>query len=165
MVSDISTMDIQIYIRKQIKDKKAANTINLRIASIKAMYNWALDNEIINNGPNLKVIKKITKIKKEKLTFTAEQIQQLLETADIQMKAMILLGLNCGFGYTDCAELKWENLDFEKNRVIYPRGKTGVSRNLSLWSETVEALKKVPRKGVYVCCKYVAMYILDISMP
>ncbi len=51
--SDISTMAIQNYIRKQIKAKKSANTINNRIAAVKAMYNWALNNEIISNCPNL----------------------------------------------------------------------------------------------------------------
>lgn len=150
MISDISTMDIQNYIRKLIKDKKSANTINNRIATIKAMYNWAVNNEIINNGPNLKAIKKITKIRQEKFTFTSEQIQKLLEVADVQMKAMMFLGLNCGFGCTDCAELKWENLDLENSRVIFPRGKTGTSRNLALWPETVKALRDVPRKGELV---------------
>ena len=75
--------------------------MNNRISAVKAMYNWALDNEIIGNIPNLKVIKKITNIKKEKPTFNVLQIQQLLEHAEIQMEAMIWLGLNCGFGCTD----------------------------------------------------------------
>lgn len=149
-VSDISTMDIQNYIRKQIKDKKSANTINNRITAVKAMYNWALNNEVISNSPNLKVINKITKIKQEKLTFTMEQIQKILNIADTQIKAMILLGLNCGFGCTDCAELKWKNLDLENMRVNFPRGKTGIGRNLVLWPETVEALKEISKNGELV---------------
>jgi len=147
ITADISTMDIQNYIRKQISAKKSANTINNKIAAIKAMYNWALDNEVIGNSPNLKVINKITKIKQEKLTFTMEQIQKILKVADIQMKAMILLGLNCGFGCTDCSELKWCNINFDNSRIFYPRGKTGISRNLVLWPETVEALKDIPKNG------------------
>jgi len=144
---DVITMDVQNYIRKVVHAKKSANTVNNKIAVIKSMYNWALENEIISKGPNLKAIKKITKIKKEQFTFTMDKIQQLLDTADIQMKAMILLGLNCGFGCTDCAELKWENLDIENSRVIFARGKTGVLRNLTLWPETIAALKKIPHRG------------------
>ena len=63
------------------------------------------------------------------------------------MKAMIWLGLNCAFGCTDCAELKWKDLDLKNRRVNLPRGKTGVGRNLTLWPETIEALKKVEKSG------------------
>ncbi len=53
------------------------------------------------------------------------------------------MGLNCGFGCTDCAELRWDNLDLNNSRVSFPRGKTGIGRNLTLWPETVEALRKM----------------------
>lgn len=148
--SSLTTLDLQSYVANLIKKKKAPNTINNRIAVIKAMFHWAVENEIVDHGPNLKAIKKITKIKTEKSIFTPEQINLLIDQSDIQIKAMILLGLNCGFGCTDCAELKWENLDLENYRVIFPRGKTGVSRNLSLWPETVKALKILPMRGELV---------------
>lgn len=150
LVGEIKTVDLQSFIQKLIRSKKAANTINNRIAVIKAMFNWALENDIITHAPNLKAVKKITKIKKEKFTFSIDQIHKLLEHADVQMKAMIFLGLNCGFGCTDCAELKWKNLDLKNSRVIFPRGKTGVLRNLSLWPETIQALKAVPKNGELV---------------
>jgi len=78
------------------------------------------------------------------------QIQKLLENASTQMRAMIWLGLNCGFGCTDCAELRWDNLDLKNFRVSFPRGKTGIDRNLPLWPETVEALKQVAKSGELV---------------
>jgi integrase len=149
-VSEITTLDIQNYVSRLIKKKKSANTINNQMAVIKALFNWAIENEVIERGPNLKAIKKITKIKTEKPIFTTEQINTLFQHADVQMKAMILLGLNCGFGCTDCAELKWDNLDLENSRVVFPRGKTGISRNLLLWSETVSILEDVPRQGELV---------------
>jgi integrase len=66
------------------------------------------------------------------------------------MQAMIWLGLNCGFGCTDCAQLKWKDLYFVNNRVRLARKKTGIPRNLPLWPETIQALKKVPRSGELV---------------
>jgi len=150
LVSDISTVDLQNHRRKLIKAGKSPNTINNRLAAVKAMYNWALDNELIDHSPRLKAVKKITLRKQEKPVFTTRQIQALLENACVQMRAMIWLGLNCGFGCTDCAELKWENLDLENSRVRFPRGKTGIDRNLPLWPETVDAIRKVPRRGELV---------------
>jgi len=150
LVSDISTVDLQNYRRKLIKTGKSPNTINNRLAAVKAKYNWALDNELIDHSPRLKAVKKITLRKQEKPVFTTRQIQALLEKACVQMKAMIWLGLNCGFGCTDCAELKWENLDLESSRVRFPRGKTGIDRNLPLWPETVDAIRKVQQRGELV---------------
>ena len=146
-VCDVSTMDLQNYRKKLIKTKKSPSTINNRIATIKALYNWALNNEIVDKIPNLRVIKKVTISKIEKPIFNMTQIEKLLRSANEQMKAMIWLGLNCGFGCTDCAQLKWGNIDLKKSRVIFPRGKTGVNRNLPLWPETIDALRKIPKSG------------------
>ncbi len=87
---------------------------------------------------------------KQRLVFTSEDIRQLLDAADMKMRAMIWLGLNCGFGCTDCAELKWSNLDFENGRVKLARKKTGILRDLPLWPETIEAIKTIPKKGKLV---------------
>lgn len=150
VVSDISTIDLQNYRRKVIKSGKAPNTINNRLAAVKAMYNWALDNEIIDNIPNLKAIKKITRLKAGRPIFIIDQVKKLLDCADTKMKAMIWLGLNCGFGCTDCAKLRWDHLNLTDSRVSFPRGKTGINRNLLLWAETIEALKAVPKSGELV---------------
>jgi len=149
-VSDISTIELQNYRKRLIKARKSPNTINNRIAAVKAMYNWALDNEVIDNAPRLKAVKKVTPPKQEKPTFTLSQIHKILHNASPQMKAMIWLGLNCGFGCTDCGELKWKNVDLQDRRVDFPRGKTGIGRNLPLWSETVRALNKIPVSGELV---------------
>ena len=43
--------------------------------------------------------------------FTAEQIRALLTVAGPRLKAMILLGVNCGYGNTDCTKLVIGKLD------------------------------------------------------
>jgi len=149
-VSDISTIELQDYRRSLINSGKAANTINNRLAAVKSMYHWALDNEIIERSPRLRAVKKVRPRREEREVFTIAQISLLLKDAGTQMRSMIWLGLNCGFGCTDCAELKWRNLDLNKCRVSFPRGKTGVSRNLPLWPETVQSLQAVERRGELV---------------
>ena len=85
LISDIATLDLQNYRKKLIKAGKSPNTINNHIAALKAMYNWALDNEMIDHSPRLKAVKKITPQKTEKFTFTMHHIQLLLEIASVQM--------------------------------------------------------------------------------
>jgi integrase len=149
LVSEITTLDLQNYRAKLIREKKAKNTINNHISAIKAMFNWALENEIVSPSsiPNLKAIKKLQNSKEEKPTFTPEQLRTIFTAASPQMKAMIWLGVNCGLGCTDCAELQWKHIDFENRRLHYPRGKTGVNRNLPLWEETIKALEVLPRNN------------------
>lgn len=76
-----------------------------------------------------------------KRLFTAQEIHALLGAASTQLKAMILLGINCGFGNGDCANLPVQALDLEAARIDYERPKTAVDRRCILWPETVEALK------------------------
>jgi integrase len=38
-------------------------------------------------------------------------------------------------------------LDLVKGRVVLPRKKTGISRDLPLWPETIESVKRISKKG------------------
>lgn len=149
-VSEITTFQLQQYRKKLVAASMAPNTINNHISAVKAMCNWAIDNEIVASIPNLKAIKKISSVKQERQIFTENEIRKLLNLANDKMKAMILLGLNCGFGCTDCSELEWKSIDFKKSRIQFARTKTGVDRNLPLWDETVTALKKIAIEGDFV---------------
>ena len=67
----------------------------------------------------------------------------MLEKTTKPMRAMILLGLNCGFGNTDCAKLPIDVIDWQGEWLDYARQKTGINRRCKLWPETVTALKDV----------------------
>ncbi len=145
LVGEISALDLQNYKKKLQKKYSSPHRINLEIAIMKAMFHWVKNNEVIDDVPNIDAISKVKAMHKERPTFTVEQIQKLLDKASSQLRAMIWLGLNCGLGCTDCSELRWKHVNFKKSRVRYPRGKTGIVRNLPLWQETVEALKALPK--------------------
>ncbi len=65
----------------------------------------------------------------------------MIDSAGPQLRAMIFLGVNCGFGNTDCGTLPTKALDLRRAWVDYPRPKTGVPRRCPLWPETVEAIE------------------------
>jgi integrase len=73
--------------------------------------------------------------------FSAEEVRRLIDAADVQLKAMLLLGINAGFGNSDCAHLPLSALDLERAVIDYPRPKTGIPRRCPLWPETVEAVR------------------------
>lgn len=60
-----------------------------------------------------------------------------------QLRAMTLLGVNCGLGNHDCAALEAKCLDLENGWAKYPRPKNGKPRKSKLWPETVAAIEAV----------------------
>jgi len=151
-VEQISALDLQNYRKKLQRTYGSAHRINLHVSIMKAMFHWTKKNDILESIPNIDAISKVKTVYKERPVFAPAQVRRLLDAADVQMKAMIWLGLNCGFGCTDCAELKWGDLDVEGGRVKLARKKTGVSRNLPLWPETIDAIRKIPKAGDLVFC-------------
>ena len=63
--------------------------------------------------------------------------------ANPYMEAMILCGINLGFGNTDCSLLEKREIDFKSDWYALRRTKTGVLRMGQLWPETVKALRWV----------------------
>ncbi len=67
-----------------------------------------------------------------KKLFSADDVQRLLADATLQMQAMILLGLNCGYGPSDLATLPMRVLDLAGGWVDHARPNTGIDRRCPL---------------------------------
>jgi hypothetical protein len=80
------------------------------------------------------------------------------------MKALILLGINCGFGNADWGTLPLSAVNLESGWVDYPRPKTGIARRCSVWPETIEAIKKAlvtrpaPKKAEHASLVFLTKY-------
>jgi integrase len=72
--------------------------------------------------------------------FTAEEICRMMNAASLELRAMILLGINVGYGKTDCTRLEPKHLNLETGWADFPRLKTGIQRRAKLWPETVQAI-------------------------
>jgi integrase len=73
--------------------------------------------------------------------FSRSDINQLIKAASPQMKAMIYLGINCGFGNTDCGLLSKDSIDLDKGWHTFARPKTETDRRCPLWPETIKAVR------------------------
>ena len=90
--------------------------------------------------PSRKVLRRVRKGKPPRF-FEAGQIRRILKAASVPLRAMALLGINCGYGQTDCAELPQDVIDFDAGILDWPRPKTEIDRRCALWPETIEALQ------------------------
>ncbi len=135
-----------VYTR--IAANKNATTINGEIARVRAAFNWLRKNRYIDrepyfgdslNRPSKSAIRK-ARSASGKSWFEANEIKSLLEAARPSLKAMILLGVNCGLGNSDCAQLERAWLNRKTGWIDYPRPKTGVDRRAKVWPETIAAV-------------------------
>ncbi len=81
--------------------------------------------------PTRKVLRKARNAKRASL-FEADEIRRILAAAGLPLEAMVLLGINCGFGNADCGTLPLSALDLDGGWVDYPRPKTGIDRRCPL---------------------------------
>lgn len=130
----------------------AASTVNREIGTVRAMLNWAEQSEYgrVNPGPNFSMVpRKVQRLQRKARgpkRFTMREIWKVQQSACPQLRAMILLAINCGFGNTDCSELRISDVDLDGQWLSMMRSKTGVDRDAWLWPETVEALREAINK-------------------
>ena len=123
------------------------------IRKARIVFRFALDQGLIHDPvrygqsfrmPGKKVLLQARHDRGPKM-FEAKQIRAMLAAATQPLKTMILLGVNCGFGPTDCSRLPLSAVDLKTGWVDYPRPKTGQRRRVPLWKETAKALQEAVR--------------------
>lgn len=155
---DLEADDFEM-LRKQIckgKNGRPVGPVALgnEIQRVRVLFKYAYDSALIDRpvryGQTFKRPSKKTlrqeKYKKGQRMFEAPELRRLIAEAGVPLKAMILLGINCGFGNADCATLPLAALDMERGWLNYPRPKTAIQRRCPLWPETVAAIKAAIEK-------------------
>ena len=72
--------------------------------------------------------------------FEAAELRRIIDTATGPLRAMALLGINAGFGNSDCSGLPQSAVDLRTGWIDHPRPKTALPRRCPLWPETVAAV-------------------------
>lgn len=122
----------------------AAETINHFLSSVRAMFAFAADMRLLESAPPLRRVRNDSCAQvgsSAKPLYAASELRRLIEAADLQLQAMIMLALNCGFGPKDLHDLTWD--DMQAERVTLPRSKTGICQTYALWPDTQAALRRV----------------------
>ena len=147
LVIDLAADDFE-QLRKSLAKKRNPNTLGNEIQRIRTAFKYAYDAGLVEHpirfGPTFKRpakrILRAIRQKKGSRMFEAAQLRKILDAADNPLRAMILLGVNCGFGNHDCGTLPTTALDLKAGWVNYPRPKTAIERRCPLWPETATAI-------------------------
>jgi integrase len=148
LVDDLSSSDFGA-LRSGIAEKRGPVALGNEIGRVRSVFKYGYDAGLLPRpvrfGPEFvkppkRMMRQAKRARGAKM-FEAKEIRTLVKDASPALKAMILLGINCGMGNTDIAELPRSAVDLKKGILDFPRSKTGISRRAVLWPETVTAIK------------------------
>ena len=150
LVTDLASDDFE-HLRQHVAKRRGPVALGNFVARTRTVFKYGFDAGLLDKPlrfgpgftkPSKKVVRQARQRNGSKM-FEPSEIRTLLEKADTQLRAMILLGVNCGYGNTDCGNLPISALDLENGWTTFPRPKTAIERKSPLWSETVQALREV----------------------
>jgi integrase len=171
LVADLAADDFE-KLRADLAKRWGPVALGNEVQRVRSLFKYGFDANLLERpvrfGPHFKrppkkVLRKVRQEKGPRL-FEPAELKKLLKAAGVQMRAMILLGVNCGFGNMDCGRLPIGALDLDGGWVTFPRPKTHIERRAKLWPETVAALRAVlnvrpePKDSAHVDLVFITKY-------
>ena len=161
-VDDLESNDFEA-LRAEMSKRWGPVRLGNAITRVKSVFKYGLDNALIYKAPRFgsefrkpdKAVLRRHRAQNGEKMLEADAIRSLVQGALVvgeggpelvrattEIKAMILLGINSGFGNADCASLPQAALDLDAGWLTFPRPKTGIARRCPLWPETVAAIRE-----------------------
>jgi integrase len=138
---------------EKFRDKLAEGwgpvTLGNCLGRVRVLFKYAFDSGLIEKPvrfgpmfrmPSRRALRKARLANGERV-FEADELRRIIDAARMPMRAMVLLGANCGFGNADCGAMPLAALHLDAGWVRFPRPKTGIDRRCPLWPETVAAIR------------------------
>jgi integrase len=149
LVADLRPDDFE-RLRRRMAQTWGPVRLGNEINRTRVVFNYAYKNGLLDKPmvygegfrrPSKKTLRKHRAEHGPKM-FSAEEIRRMVEAAGQPLKAMILLGVNCGYGNSDVGTLPLSALDLNGAWLNHARPKTGIGRRCPLWAETVQAMRE-----------------------
>jgi integrase len=131
------------------------------VINVRAVWKWAHENRHLSekmqfgsgfSRPSAKIARAAKNAHGARM-FEPSEILRILDIADVNFRAMLLLAINMALGPTDLAYLPTSAVNLESGWLDFPRRKTAVPRRVPLWPETLESIQEVldarpePKRG------------------
>jgi hypothetical protein len=139
LVDDLAADDFEA-LRARMSERWGPVRHGNTITRVKSVFKYGLDNGLTEKAvrygsefrkPDKAVLRRHRAQAGEKM-LEAGELRRLIDAADVQVKAMILLGVNAGFGNHDVATLPLSAVDLVRGWLDFPRPKTGIPRRCPL---------------------------------
>ncbi len=151
---DITQKDIEQY-KAERKEEVAAATVNRELATLKTMFNKAIQWGILESSPAKHV--KFFKENNIRLRYLEkEEIKKLIKACSDHLRPIVTLALNTGMRRGELLSLKWHDIDFQKGIIYLLDTKNGDRREIplnDLAKKTLVGVRKHPESPCVFCNK------------
>lgn len=127
LISDLASDDFE-KLRAKLAKTRGPRALGSRIVSIRSLFKFAYDAGLIPSPiryghafakPGRALIRK-ERAQNGPRMFTAEEICRMMDAAGPELRAMIMLGINVGYGNTDCTRLEPKHLNLQTGWADFP---------------------------------------------
>jgi len=152
LVDDLVSEDFEA-LRETLARRLGVHGLSREVQQVRTLFKYAYETGLIERtmrfGPTFKrPTKKNIRLHRQKSIhehgkrmFEASELRAIIEAAPQPLKSMVLLGINCGFGNTDCSTLPKSAVNLKNAQIDFPRPKTAIERRCPLWPETIRSIR------------------------
>src|SRR5260370_16019912 len=117
-------------------------TYNAALIAVRRLFNWSLDQELIEKNPSVRI--KRRPAKSTRLPMADEHFQTLMRTADPIFRRLLIFLKFTGCRPAEASTMRWRDVQFDKHAVVLrdhkTAKKTGRPRVITLVPPVVKML-------------------------
>lgn len=152
-ITSITSLALEEFKIQLIKDRELSNaTFNRYYALISKAFNFIIVSNQLNMQNPCLFVKKLKEDKHQMRTIKDNEIKLLLESLPTHLKPIVICALTTGLRRSNILNLKWENVDFENNKIeIMNQDNKGFKHIVLPLSNVLKnALKSIKNDSEYV---------------
>lgn len=155
-ITTIGHQDVLAFMDARRESGIAGKTLFADLRSLGAAFNMARKLGLISNNPveRALALQPISVTPSQRQAFTPQQVTALLATAQGDWLTVVLLGFYTGARLSDCARMRWVNVDLGSGVVDYLPQKTERSQKrvvVPIHLALRAHLESLPRGGEFLC--------------
>ncbi|RZD16666.1 MAG: site-specific integrase [Candidatus Acididesulfobacter guangdongensis] len=147
-LNQISINDMEQLQSDYLKNDYKISYINKILTVFKAMYNKALDWEMITEE-DLKRVRKAKQLKGEnkRLRYLSdEEAERLIDSCDNYLKPIVITALNTGMRKSEILQLTWDRVDLKNRIILLDITKNGERREIPINNTLFKTLIDIVRR-------------------
>jgi integrase len=116
---------------------------NRALRTLRRMLGKAAEWGVVPAAPRIKLFKEEGRSR----LISDDEEAKLLEVAKGALRDVLIIMLDCGMRPGEVFQMRWEDIDWERNVIFIPRGKTRLARRYLPMSERIIASLERSREG------------------
>lgn len=163
---EIDTMMVEQFKRKRMQEVKPAS-VNRSLSILKCLFYRAIDWGKFDGKNPVRKVKLLNEGNGRLRYLEREEIARLITNCEGNLKSIVILAVNTGMRRGEIFNLKWHDIDFNRNIIHLYKTKNKEKREVFLNEEVKNvliAIRKHP-KSPFVFCYRNGQPVRDIRKP